>query len=143
VRRNPIIRALISIASIWLAVCLAVPMQLHTCVMHGGLSIDVSAHGNGLLVEQHSFQQQSPASHRVAGHSHHDQRQDDHSKQCSCIGDCSTGKAPVALASASTRVEFLQTESAGAAPSHESPSVSSPRFLLPFSNGPPAASSRA
>jgi hypothetical protein len=142
VRRNPIVRALISLASVWLAICLAVPMQLHTCVMHGGLAIDVSTRGDGLPVE-HGFHHQSSASRQLAGHSHHDQRPDDHSKQCSCIGDCSTGKAPLALATGPTRVDLLQIESASAAPSHESPSFASPRFLLPFSNGPPAASTRA
>jgi hypothetical protein len=142
VRRNPIVRALISLASIWLAICLAVPMQLHTCVMHGGLAIDVSAHGNVSSVER-ALQHQAPASHQTAGHSHHDQRPDDRSQQCSCIGDCATGKAPVALASGLTRVDFSQIESASATPNHELPSFAAPRFLLPFSNGPPVASSRA
>jgi hypothetical protein len=140
VRRTPFVRGLASILSIWLAICLAEPMQLHTCVMHGGLAIDVSM---DTAMHGASLHGGMASTHAMAGHSQHDQSTDGQSKQCTCLGDCSTGKTPVALAPAPTQLASFELESSRAVFSYSSPSVVAPRFLLPFSNGPPSASFRA
>ena len=144
VRRNRFSRGLAGILSIWLAICLAAPMQLHTCVMHGGLAIDIPIHGAGAPVaSSHAAHGGAASLHAMAGHSHHDQGTDGPSKQCSCLGDCSAGKTPVGPPAATTQLASLQVESPRAVFSYASPSLVSPHFLLPFSNGPPGASSRA
>src|SRR5258705_13582837 len=48
VRHHWLFRSLAGVLSVWLAICLAEPAQLHTCAMHGGLAIDVSTHDGGL-----------------------------------------------------------------------------------------------
>jgi hypothetical protein len=113
------------------------PMQLHTCVMHGGLSIDIVSHvaAGG----HHGTMPSAPS----AEHSHHQQQGDSHTKQCSCIGDCSAGRTPIARAAAQTLPETPATRSAAASFSYASASFSDSPFLLPFSNGPPRSSSRA
>jgi hypothetical protein len=129
--------------SIWLAICLAEPMQLHTCVMHGGLAINpsmgVAMHGGS----SHSSHDGVASAQAIGGHSHHDQGTDTQSKQCTCLGDCSFGKNPVGLTAAQTQLAAVEIESPRAVFSYDSPSLVSPHFLLPFSNGPPSTSSRA
>jgi hypothetical protein len=139
VRRTRLSRGLASIVSVWLAICLAEPTQLHTCVMHGGLAIDVSA-GAAVHGGSHGG---IASTHAMAGHSHHDQGTDGQSKQCTCIGDCSMGRAPIGLAPAPIQLTLLEVEVPGAVFSYPSPSLVSPQYLLPFSNGPPSLSSRA
>jgi hypothetical protein len=140
VRRTRLSRGLAGILSIWLAICLAEPMQLHTCVMHGGLALDVSM---GAGMHGGSSHGGIASTHAMAGHSQHDQSTDGQSKQCTCLGDCSTGKTPVGLAPAPTQLASVELERSRAVFSYSSPSLVSPHFLLPFSNGPPSASSRA
>jgi hypothetical protein len=123
---------------------MAEPMPLHTCVMHGGLAIDVSPGGGSMHGGSSPGAHGGMAStHAMAGHSHHDQGTDGPSKQCTCLGDCSAGKTPAGLAVAPTLLASLQIETTRAVFSYASPSLVSPHFLLPFSNGPPRASSRA
>jgi hypothetical protein len=107
--------------------------------MHGGLAIDVSMHDGGT----HGAHGGMASIHSMAGHSHHDQTPDTQSKQCSCLGDCSTGKAPAFLAEAPAQLALVAVERSQPIISYASPSLVSPQFLLPFSNGPPDASSRA
>jgi hypothetical protein len=83
------------------------------------------------------------STHAMAGHSHHDQGPDGQATQCTCLGDCNAGKTQVSLASAPTHLAALQVETQKAVFSYGSPPLVSPQFLLPFSNGPPSASSRA
>jgi hypothetical protein len=133
--------------SIWLAICLAEPMQLHTCVMHGGLAIDVAGSVNSPSAAAHhagsSARHGTMAAVSTGAHSHHQHGDDTHARQCSCLGDCSTGKAPIGLAPALTQLALPATHSFSVAFAYESPSVVAAHFLLPFSNGPPDASSRA
>jgi hypothetical protein len=144
VRRTPLFRGLAGFLSIWLAICLAEPVQLHTCVMHGGLAIDVGLQGAGMHGgSAHGAHVGIGSTHATSGHSHHDQGTDGQSKQCTCLGDCSAGKTPVGLTTAPTQLASLQIESTRAIFTYTSPSLVSPHFLLPFSNGPPSASSRA
>ena len=42
-RRHWISRSLASVLALWLALCLAEPVQLHICVMHGGLAMQQMA----------------------------------------------------------------------------------------------------
>jgi len=140
VRHTRAFRGLASIVSIWLAICLAEPAQLHTCVMHGGLAIDVSMDA---AIHGGSSHGGVASTHAMAGHSHHDQGTNNQSKQCSCIGDCSAGRAPIGLAPASTQLALLELEVPKAIFSYVSPSLVSPHYLLPFSNAPPSSSSRA
>jgi len=125
--------------SLWLAVCMAEPVQLHTCAMHGGLAIVSTA-----TVATHIPSAGHHPARPGAGHSHHDQSSNSESRQCSCLGDCNGGSSVVGIPSpaislvAAPVAEALATSFAA----YASPRIVAPRFLLPFSNGPPAPSSR-
>jgi hypothetical protein len=136
VRRNWISRSLASVLSLWLAVCLAEPVQLHTCAMHGGLAIvPVGAQAHASTGHH--------ATRIGAGHVHHDQTSDNESRQCSCLGDCNTGSSPAGIVAARISIRTATvTEGSLASFTYASPRFSAPGFLLPFSNGPPAGSSR-
>lgn len=126
--------------TVWLAICLAEPLQLHTCVMHGGLAIDVGGHHAQMGGDSsHHTQMASHAAddHGQRGHPDH------HARQCSCLGDCNAGKTPVGLVATTVGFDGPSLSSVGAAYDYTSPSLVTPHFLLPFSNAPPAASSRA
>jgi len=136
-RRNWISRSLASVLSLWLAVCLAEPVQLHTCAMHGGLAIvqngTVGAHG----ADHHAVR---PG----VGHDHKDQSSDSQSRQCSCLGDCNSGSSPVGIATAAiSLLNAPLVEASANSFAHAPHYIVAPRFLLPFSNGPPVSSSRA
>ena len=147
-RRTRFFRGLASIFAVWLAICMAEPMQLHTCVMHGGLAMAGSMHGmsaasmdsNAML---HGSSDGANAAASSGRHDHHGNRTDDQSNQCTCLGDCSGGKTPVVLAAAPVVLATLQIGVPTLVFSYVSPSVRSPQFVLPFPNGPPGASSRA
>ena len=144
-QRSWVFRAFASFTAVWLAICLAEPLQLHTCVMHGGLAIDVAGHhgemGTGSSSLTTSAHNPQMASH-VGGHGDHGQP-DHHSRQCSCLGDCNAGKTPVGLVATAIGFDAPILSSNNAAYDYASPSLVAPHFLLPFSNGPPAAFSRA
>jgi len=114
------------------------PMQLHTCAMHGGLAIEQAPGGHA----------HSGAGHRMAMHRvnlpDHDQGTDGQSHQCSCLGDCNGGSAPVGLTASAVS---LSEPDAVAIPvssfAYTSPRLVAAGFFLPFSNGPPSSSSRA
>ncbi|HET7615245.1 MAG TPA: hypothetical protein VFK26_15100 [Gemmatimonadaceae bacterium] len=144
-QRSRVFRAFAAFFAVWLAVCLAEPLQLHTCVMHGGLAIDVAAqHGemgagsSGVTASGHHAQM---ASH-VGDDGDHGQSEH-HSRQCSCLGDCNAGKTPLGLVATGIGFDAPVLSSIDAAYDYASPWLVAPHFLLPFSNGPPAASSRA
>ena len=148
VRRSRFARAFSGILAVWLAICLAEPMQLHTCVMHGGLAMAGSMHGMGGgsmdrdAMSSGSTNRAHPAA-SLEGRPHHNDGTDDQSIQCICLGDCSGGRTPVGLTAAPVFLASLQFDVPTPVFSYVSPSLASPRFLLPFSNGPPSASSRA
>jgi len=129
VRRNRIFRALAGLLSIWLAICLAEPAQMHTCTMHGQLAMGA--------MEMHM------GSHQGSAHPGSHDKQDAHGNQCTCIGDCSAGRTLVGVVSTPAAFAAAVVYRPAVAFSYRSPSVAAPSFLLPFSNGPPAASSRA
>ena len=137
VHRNVMFRILASVLSVWLVVCLAEPAQLHTCVMHGGLAINTYASGS-----QHAAMHTAHDASGAAKHSHH-QGDDDRANQCTCLGDCSTGRTVVAVVA--SRVSLAPTAVAVPSPVfvYASPAIVAPHFLRPFPNGPPNASSRA
>lgn len=117
--------------SVWLGICLAEPMQLHLCVMHGGLAIESAAHS-------------SHVSHSAASHAaHHPTKGHDSSQQCSCLGDCTTGNSPALLASTYFRVDLTSNDRAVVTSLTESVEIAAADFLLPFPNGPPGTSSLA
>src|SRR5215210_8874666 len=68
--RNWISRSLASVLATWLAICMAEPVQLHICTMHGGLALvqtgTVSTHVLSSSTEH-------VATRAGAGHSHHEQ----------------------------------------------------------------------
>jgi hypothetical protein len=146
VPRNRLFRAFTGVASVWFAICMVAPMQLHTCVMHGGLAIDVVSHGSQAGAPHHAG---SPVHHGSTGsiasgeHSQHGKSGGDHSKQCSCIGDCSTGRATIETPAAQTLLDAPAARVAAVSFAYASASFTEPSFLLPFSNGPPRFSSRA
>jgi hypothetical protein len=113
------------------------PMQLHTCAMHGGLVIETSA------ASGHSASGHHVAMHRT-GESDHHQGTDGQSHQCSCLGDCNGGSAPIGLTSPAVSLsEPGIVANAISSFDYASPRLVAAAFLLPFSNGPPASSSRA
>jgi hypothetical protein len=117
------------------------PVQIHTCAMHGGLAIGEAAIPSG---HAHSAAGHHMAMHPAAGHSHHDQNSDEQSQQCSCLGDCNAGSAPIGLtAAAAALVVPGVIDGSSANFDYSSPALVAPHFLLPFSNGPPAGFSRA
>lgn len=128
VRRNAFSRIFAGVLSVWLAICLAEPAQLHTCAMHGDLAMQ--SHGI--------------AAHHGTMHGHsHNQSGDDKAKQCSCIGDCSAGRTLVGPTSVSVSFAATTIETSSTPFGYESPAISAPHFFLPFPNGPPRTSSRA
>jgi hypothetical protein len=141
VHRHWISRSLASVFALWLAVCLAEPVQLHTCAMHGGLAIELAPNAG---THGHSSASGHLATHSGVGHFHHDQNSDSQSRQCSCLGDCSAGRAPIGIAAASVSLLTAAIIKVSATDfTYDSPRIVGPGFLLPFSNGPPAGSSRA
>jgi hypothetical protein len=127
VRRNWIVRSLASAFSVWLAVSMVEPVQLHACAMHGGLAIEQAgmhgAHG-----------------HSAAGHSH-GQHNDGKSHQCSCLGDCNGGSGSIGLtATAVSLFAAVVNDGSSARFDYISPALVAPQFLLPFGNGPPSSS---
>ena len=140
VRRTLISRSLASLLALWLAVCLAEPVQLHTCAMHGGLAIERTTGPT----HEHSAAAEHLGTSAGTGHFHHDQSSDSQSRQCSCLGDCSAGRSPVGVAAAGVSLLTVATvESWETDFEYASPRLVAPHFLLPFSNGPPTGSSRA
>jgi hypothetical protein len=130
-------RILAGMLSLWLVVCLAEPAQLHTCVMHGGLAINTA--GGSHHAAMHSAHGASAA---TTQHSQH-QGNDDRANQCTCLGDCSTGRTVVEVAR--PQISFASNTVEVPAPDffYASPALVAPHFLRPFPNGPPDASSRA
>lgn len=134
-RRNWFFRSLASVFAVWLATCMVEPMQLHTCAMHGGLVIETPG------VSGHSASGHHMAMHR-GGQS--DQGTDGQSHQCSCLGDCNGGSAPVGLTAPVVSLsEFAVVGHAMPDFDYASPRIIAAGFLLPFGNGPPTSSSRA
>jgi hypothetical protein len=114
------------------------PLQLHTCAMHGGLAIEPTSGAHGHTAPGHRM-----AMHRVNLPDHH-QGTNGQSHQCSCLGDCNGGSAPVGLTASAVSLSepgVAVTESASF--QYRSPSLVATSFFLPFSNGPPSSSSRA
>lgn len=140
-RRSWISRSLASVLALWLAVCLAEPVQLHICVMHGGLAMEQMAapgmHGHPSPIQHLS-------THGLAGHFNHNPNSDNESQQCSCLGDCNSGRAPIRMATTGVSLPTVAILEGPATDfAYDSPRIVAPQFLLPFSNGPPVGSSRA
>lgn len=139
VARTRISRSFASVLSLWLAVCMAEPVQLHTCAMHGGLAIEQTSGSHAQSAMSHSM-----ATHPAAGHSHHDQNNDGQSQQCSCLGDCNAGSGPLGvLPVVVSLLSPVVRNRPSAGFDYSSPRLVAPNFLLPFGNGPPTGSSRA
>jgi len=141
VRRSWISRSLASVLALWLAICLAEPVQLHICVMHGGLAMQQMAaagtHGHSSTVQHHS-------THGFAGHFNHNPSGDNESQQCSCLGDCNSGRAPIGIAAVGVSLPVVAIVQGSATDfAYDSPRIVAAKFLLPFGNGPPAGSSPA
>ena len=108
----------------WLSVGTIEPLGLHSCPMHGGLSLDGG----------HSAHQMAHNGAKLPSRS-------GHSNQCSCPGDCAGPAASVALAP--SRVAVPAAVVTFGNPVQARPPVSTGRFaprLLPFANGPPGTS---
>jgi hypothetical protein len=128
------------VLSLWLALCLVEPMQLHTCAMHGGLAIQQS-HGRATHAHAAAHHQMGA---QLVGHTHNEQSDNSQSPQCSCLGDCNGGSAPVGLVAAAIAISaHVTTGDSYVAFEYKSPALAATHFLRPFANGPPLASSRA
>jgi hypothetical protein len=113
------------------------PAQLHTCAMHGGLAIEVSAASAGPMSAAQM------ATHARA-HNHRHQNTDTKSHQCSCLGDCNGGSSAIGLPSIPVSVVAASvTAGASGQFGYASPFVATPHFLLQFANGPPSFLGRA
>jgi hypothetical protein len=114
------------------------PMQLHTCAMHGGLVIEQTSGASG-----HSASGHYMAMHRT-GQSDQDHGTDRQLHQCSCLGDCNGGSAPIGLTASTVSLSGPGiVDNAMSSFDYTSPRLAAEPFLLPFSNGPPTSSSRA
>jgi hypothetical protein len=133
VTRTRAFRTLAGVIAVWLGICLAEPMQLHLCVMHGGLAIQSGAHSGS-----HSHNRASHANHGSHSGNDHEKTQ-----QCSCLGDCTTGSAPAFINASQVAVALPVGTRAVVTSGHEPAAVVAIDFLLPFSNGPPGTSSLA
>jgi hypothetical protein len=123
---------------------MAEPVQLHTCTMHGGLAVVQTASDGTHGLSSTSSTAEHGAAHAGAGHSHHDQSDDSRSRQCTCLGDCNAASSPFGITAAGiSLLTVAVTETSSTDVGYHSPRVVAPDFLLPFSNGPPAGSSRA
>jgi hypothetical protein len=132
VRHNVVSRTFAGLLSLWLAICMVEPAQLHTCAMHGGLAIDQTASSSGTAGVVHHM-----ATHR--SHDSHQQSTDTKSHQCSCLGDCSGGSATVGLPAVRISAPSALVQDQRAVRfAYESPVVVTPDFVLRFANGPPA-----
>lgn len=106
-------------------------MQLHLCVMHGGLAIDASGH------TAHS-------AHGATSHdAHHSTPGGEKSQQCSCLGDCATGTAPAFVGAPNMRVAITAVVRAELQTAVTLRPVQAASLLLPYSNGPPTTVSLA
>jgi hypothetical protein len=131
-RHGRAFRTLAGLVSVWLGICLTEPMQLHLCVMHGGLAIESASHSA------------THTSHDAKSHAAHHQTKDHQkSQQCSCLGDCTTGNAPAFVAPSNFGVAAPVVDRVSASPIAASAPIVATPFVLPFSNGPPGTSSLA
>jgi len=117
--------------SVWLGVCLAEPMQLHLCVMHGGLAIESASHSS------------AHAHGAVSHHANHSSSDHEKSQHCSCLGDCTTGSAPALAAAPHVHVALPSADRVVASGVAGSAPTAATDFVLPFANGPPGTSSLA
>ena len=125
-------RALAGVLAVWVGICLAQPMQLHLCVMHGGLSIESVGHAD------------SHMSHGAVSHdAHHSTQSHDKSQQCSCLGDCTAGNAIALITPQQFRVAMVWVNGVDLPTAATSAPAGAPSFLLPYPNGPPGTSSVA
>jgi hypothetical protein len=138
VHRNTLSRSFAGLLSIWLAVCMAEPAQLHTCTMHGGLAIQTSVPG---VHANHRAHHEETRPQTGSNRGHHS---DSQSRQCSCLGDCSTAGAAVGLPATIVSLEAIAAiRESGPRFDAASSVVSAGNHLLPFANGPPRNSFRA
>ncbi len=130
--RTRAFRALAGVLGVWVGICLAQPMQLHLCVMHGGLAIESVGHADAHM------------SHSAAPHSaHHSTQGHDKSQQCSCLGDCTTGNATALVAPQQFRVAVATIARVDLPAARTYTPAAASGFLLPYPNGPPSTSSLA
>lgn len=124
-------RELAAVLSVWLGICLAQPMQLHLCVMHGGLAIEPGGHSGHM-------------GHHAASHDAH-QSTSSHEKpqQCSCLGDCKTGTAPAFVGAPQVSASLPGFGRVVASSVAASTPIIASDLTLPFPNGPPGTSSLA
>jgi hypothetical protein len=139
VRRTAVSRTCAGLLSLWLAICMVEPAQLHTCAMHGGLAIEQTS-GSGTHANHHAHHAAMHESTR-SDRGHHT---DPQSRQCSCLGDCNGGSATVGLPAATVSVQAIAAiDGSKALVEPASPTVSAGSYVLPFANGPPRNSFRA
>ena len=124
-------RALAGALGVWVGICLAQPMQLHLCVMHGGLAIESVGHTDAHM---------SPT---AASHGAHHSTQGHDKSQCSCLGDCTTGNATALVAPQQFRVAVATIARVDLPAAATYAPAAAPDFLLPYPNGPPSTSSVA
>lgn len=130
--RTRTFRALAGVLGVWVGICLVQPMQLHLCVMHGGLAVEYIGHADSHV-----------AHGAVSHHAHHSTQSHDKSQQCSCLGDCTTGNAPAFVATAQIAAPLPAVDRVVASSAEASRPIVATDFVLPFSNGPPGISSFA
>ena len=119
-------RALAAVMAVWLIAVVAEPAFLHSCPMHGGLSLATSASAANHAVHQHASpaEQKSP---EKAPASH----------QCTCLGDCGIGTSVAVPAAIVAHVAVVTTIAYQLALPASEFTPAPPATLLPFANGPP------
>ena len=130
--RTRAFRALAGVLAVWVGICLPQPMQLHLCVMHGGLSVESIGHRD------------SHMSHAAVSHdAHHPTHSHDKSQQCSCLGDCTAGNAAAFIAPQQFRVAMQPVVRVDLPRAATYAPAAASGLLLPYPNGPPSTSSPA
>lgn len=108
----------------WLSVFAIEPLGVHSCPMHGGLSVE-GGHSAHAMVHQH----------------HGTPARGDHTNQCSCIGECAGPATGVALIPNAVNVPAaISRFRAGVLIELPSFAARYTSRLQPFPNGPPELS---
>jgi hypothetical protein len=131
-RQRPVHRAFAALLLLWFAAVVAEPAALHACPVHDPLTL-AAAEPHAASGGDHGAAHADPT-HQAPGHG-------DAPHQCLCIGDCAASAPPAVLAAGSTVLAVVVLiDGRVALPQIDSPRGRAPAFLLPYPNGPPAAS---
>lgn len=147
VKHRPVwLRALLTLWGVWFATALAAPAGLMACPMHGGIPVAASSEGGGASVgdnstaahEHHVDTAPVEASSHIAQPLSTDAPAQEHSHQCSCLGQC----CAMAIDALGAHEEPLPAVARVSVPQVARPTMVTHfatliKYGRPFANGPP------